>query len=90
MNGEQGQCFLLEIFLFTARLFFPLAGCFVAVTGSKYTALIGIWHLNYPVSTKVMYKIKIILYVPQIVVLLCVKWSFNIKNKDILHQFKEI
>lgn len=62
VNGEQGQSFLLEIFLFTAHLFVPLAGCFVAVAGSKNTALIGIWHLNDPVSTIVTPCIQFCLY----------------------------
>lgn len=53
MDRVHGRRPLVEILINVTLLRVPLAGRFIAVTGTIHTALVGIWHLYYPARKKI-------------------------------------
>lgn len=52
MERVHGYSPLMKVLISVALLCVPLAGWLVAVTGTIHTALVGIWHFNYPKTNR--------------------------------------
>lgn len=53
VDRVHGRRPLVEILINVTLLRVPLAGWFIAVTGTIHAALVGIWHLYYPARKKI-------------------------------------